>query len=301
MQISLNDESCDYTYKNLGAKVYPEQKDNPPEWGCLIHPDEMRRVLFVGNSKLITTTGDQLEDYHLKNWIDLSIVSFGNQMQWDIYPRLWRNPRNQDGTERYNEVEEFAEFDDGYDYKPTEADYFLVKLRNKPISRLHEFALYLPLSAQRFVDLKQRASILHKHSMVRAMFIAMPYGYGGNTGSIGLNSWRAFISSAGNILPQAYRIEYTSGYTHSRLVPAELKEILMDYITINVMSAYGDGIVGGMSNYSTSVGILSESVGTTMSATSAYYGARIEQLGKKIQNWWKARQGAYGKIIFSSL
>ena len=298
MSIDLNNEELDFSYKKLMKRVFPEKGEDVEGWGCLIHPDEMRRVLFVGNSKLITTTGDQLEDYHLKNWIDLSIISFGQQMDFDIYPRLYRT--YDVGNDIIIPEEEEAEWEDSYNFYPSESTQFFLKLRHKPISRLHSWELRFPLS-QSAIQLKDRAVIKRNQSILRALFVALPYGQIGAGQAVGINAWRALVGNIDQPIPGAYRVSYTTGYPHSRLVPMELKEVLMDYITINVMSAYGDGIIGGMSNYSTSVGILSESIGTTMSATSAYYGARIEQLGKKIKEWWKRRKGAYGYVKFGAL
>jgi hypothetical protein len=246
----------------------------------------------------MTSTGEQLENYQLKNWIDLSVISFSNQMDFDIYPRLWRT--YDVGEDLPIPVEELAEYDDSYNFIPSEASQFFLKLRHKPLARLHHWEIKFPLS-QSAIQLKNNAIIKRHQATLKALFVAFPYGVVGAGQAIGLNAWRALMGNIDQPIPGAYRVSYSTGYAHSRLVPAELKEVLMDYITINVMSAYGDGIIGGMSNYSTSVGILSESVGTTMSATSAYYGARIEQLGKKIKEWWKRRKGAYGYVKFGSL
>lgn len=294
----LNVKNIDYDYRDLGRLLDPKHADNPPKWGCLIHPDEIRQVMAVGNGKFITTGGDQLQDYQLKNWIDLSIRSFGDQMQWDIYPKLWRHtPMPSDDPNRI--IEEYAQIESAYDYRPSEANYFFLKLRHKPLHKLHKWELAYPFTGRHYLDLLPKAVPQYNLGILRAVFVQVPWSNAVPV-QIGINAWRGLMQG-GNFLPAAYLVDYTTGYSHASRVPAELKEILQDYITINIMSAFGDGIVGGMANYSTTIGILSESIGTTMSATSAYFGARIMQLGEKIKAWWKARKSAYGGTTINFL
>ena len=102
-------------------------------------------------------------------------------------------------------------------------------------------------------------------------------------------------------LPSSYQVDYVSGYEHADRVPRDLREIVQKLMIVNVMSAFGDGVVSGMSNYSISLGPLSESIGTTMSATSAYFGARIAQMSGEIKDWLKTRGKAYTGIGFRGL
>jgi hypothetical protein len=305
---SMNVENEDYAYHNLYRKIDPWDFDtqtgllvehNRPtkEWGTLIHPHELRQILFVGNGRLITTSGDQIHDYQLKNWIDLTVESFSQQIQFDIYPRLYRHrplPQQSPRT-----IEPYAEWDDLYDYNPSEANYFFVKLRRKPILKLHKWLLAFPYTGNKYIDLSKQAIIRHWQGILKAVFVRVPWS---NIAPVqtGINAWRGLMHGYAQ-LPGGYQIDYTTGFDHASRVPAELKEQIMKLITINVMSAYGDGILGGMANYSTSVSVLSESVGTTMSATSAWYGARIKQLTDEIQAWWKQRRSAYGGVTMTSI
>ena len=92
----LNDPSEDYTYKDLGLKLSRGKDALAPndierEWGCLIHPDEMRQILFIGNGRLITSGGDQITDNQLKNWVDQSVRALSDLLKWDIYTSLFRS------------------------------------------------------------------------------------------------------------------------------------------------------------------------------------------------------------------
>jgi len=307
-QGTLNNENEDYLYHNLWRKVDPwdynktngqliEHSRPTKEWGTLIHPDECRQILFIGNGRLITTGGDQMTDYQLKNWIDLSVESFAQQIQFDIYPRLYRHRPLPSQTPRY--IEPWAEWDDLYDYNPSEANYFFLKLRRKPLLKLHKWLLAFPFTGNSYIDLTSKAIPRHWSGILKAVFVKVPWANIAPA-PMGINAWRGLMHGYAQ-LPGGYQVDYTTGFDHASRVPAELKEQIMKLVTINVMSAYGDGLIGGMSSYSTSVSVLSESVSTTMSATSAFFGARIKQLTDEIQAWWKQRRSAYGGVTMGMI
>jgi hypothetical protein len=308
LQGALNSPQEDYEYYKLGEKVFPTIRNlERPEdggypgrdkysWGCLIHPDEIRKIMAFGNGKLMTSSGEQFQDHQLKNWIDLTVQSFSDQIQWDIYPRLWRHRPTQSIQDRL--IEPFAEWEDTYDFNGTENLNFTVKLRRKPICRLHKWDIFFPVTGQRMIDLRERAIIKSGAGILQAVFVKVPYT---NTSPVptGIVAWRSMIGATA--MPGAYQVDYTSGYDHANRVPAELKEQILKLFTISLMSSFGDGIIGGMANYSVSTGVLSESVGTTMSATSAYYGARILQLTNELKEWWKSSRLKYQGVGFRAL
>ncbi|MCR1794919.1 hypothetical protein [Leptospira sp. id769339] len=303
----LNNQSEDYKYHDLGLRVYPEkaqdQNSPPPEWGCLIHPDEFRRIMFFGNESLISTRGSQIEDFQLKNWIDLTVRAFSQEIEWDIYPRLWRHRPLPNENGRYDlspngEIESYAEWEDLYDYDSTTSNYFQVKLRRKPLCRLHKWDLTFPWTGSSLIDLKDRAVPNYKTGILRAVFTRVPWS---NLAPpiTGIQAWRGLQGM--NSLPGAYRIDYTTGYDHASRVPAELKEQILKLFCISVMSSFGEGVIGGVSNYSISVGVISESLGTSMSATSSLFGARIIQMTNELKEWWKRSKHRYSQIHLGSL
>lgn len=294
----LNDPSEDYTYRNLGVKLL-RGKDPlepnptvPKEWGCLIHPDELRNVLFLGNGRLITSGGDQITDYQLKNWVDHSVYQFANLLKWDIYPRLWRHRQFHDQPQR--EIEPYAEWDDMYDYHYKSSDLFFVTLRRRPLIKVIKWQMVSPFNRQTMIDLMPKMIPNYGAGILKsAVYI------GGAGFNMTISQYRSTVLRQD--LPSSYQIDYVSGYDHASRVPRELVEVLYKMMIVSVMSAFGDGVVSGMSNYSISLGPLSESIGTTMSATSAYFGARIAQMSGEIKDWFKTRGKAYSGIGFRAL
>ncbi|AXR66620.1 hypothetical protein [Leptospira mayottensis] len=304
----LNKQSEDYEYHDLSACIYPDlEKSNTPlpGWGCIIHPDELRRIMFFGNEPLLTTRGTQLEDFQLKNWCDQTVRAFASEIDWDIYPRLFRSRPLVGQSGRFDlepktgRIEDYAEWDDTYDYDPSKSSNFFLKLRRKNLCRLHKWVLTLPWNGNMILDLTSRATIQYKTGILRAVFTRVPFG---NVGipQIGIQGFR-FLSQNSSNLPGAYQVDYTTGYDHASRVPRELKDQVLKYFVICVLSSYGEGIIGGISNYSTSVGVISESIGTTMSAENAFFGARIRQLSNELKEWWKTAKIRYTGISFGAL
>ena len=292
-QGEFNDQSQDYEYRDLGMRLSPGEYP-PPRWGCLLHPDELRRVIFVGNSLLVTVNGEQLTNYQLKNWLDHNVRVPQERLQFDIYPRLWRSRPVRNINHR--EIEPYAEWDDFYMFDGNQHDKnFFVKLRRRPLARLHNWEVKSPFTGETLINLTDYALINYRRGTMRAaLFNTGSYaGYSG----MPIAQWRFGTGRHA----AAHFIDYTTGYDHADRVPRELKEVLINRMTIDVMSAYGDGIVGGLANSSVSVGSLSESIGTTMSATSAYYGARIAEKQKWEENWFKTRAHAYSGVGFKVL
>ncbi|HNO25183.1 MAG TPA: hypothetical protein PKK94_19545 [Leptospiraceae bacterium] len=291
----LNDQSEDYDYKDLGLKLTrgenPLAAPDPKKWGCLVHPDELRQVIFIGNGRLITAGGDQITNYHLKNWTDQTVRQLAEHLQWDIYPRLWRHRPFHD---QERQIEDYAEWDDCYDYVHKSSELFMVKLRRQPVSKVIAWKLVSPYNTQVMLDLKQKMIPKYAGGILKSAIYV-----GGSAFQMSIAQYRASIYKQD--LPSAYFVDYVSGYDHADRVPREFREVVQKLMTINVMSAFGDGIVSGMANYSISLGPLSESIGTTMSATSSFYGARIQQLQGELKEWFKVRGGAYRGIKFAGL
>ena len=83
-------------------------------------------------------------------------------------------------------------------------------------------------------------------------------------------------------LPGWYQVKYSAGYNTSEL-PADLLDLGGKYASMYPLNTAGDLIVGaGIASKSVSMDGVSESVGTTSSATNAGYGARILQYRKDI-------------------
>lgn len=84
-------------------------------------------------------------------------------------------------------------------------------------------------------------------------------------------------------IPSLFRIDYTAGFKTGE-VPIDILEVIGMAASLGPFNIAGDLIAGaGIANKSISLDGLSQSIGTTSSATNAGYGARILQYEKQIK------------------
>lgn len=84
-------------------------------------------------------------------------------------------------------------------------------------------------------------------------------------------------------VPNAIEIKYTAGFAYGDL-PYNIRDLIGMKASFPIFNTAGDLIAGaGIANYSLSVDGLSQSVGTTSSATNSGYGARLLQYEKQIK------------------
>lgn len=84
--------------------------------------------------------------------------------------------------------------------------------------------------------------------------------------------------------PQLYEISYTAGFAEGR-IPRDIVEAIGMLASFGPFNIFGDLIAGaGIANFSISMDGLSQSIGTTSSATNAGYGSRIIQYEKQLKS-----------------
>ncbi len=271
----------------LGRIAYPKQ-DPPPAWGAIVTPDEMRMIYFMGNSRLVTQDGTYLSDDAIKGWIDQTSRAIAEELKWDIYPQLWRHRSAR--PEQSRKIEDYARWDDTYPYRRSRRNFHFVKLRHRPLLRLEKWELHNPYADQRILDLLPGAELNYEAGALSNLRWGNRHRASGH-GSLPLRASR--LHTYNEDLPNSYLIDYATGYDSANRVPDDLRELVAKALAIKIMSAYGDGIVSGLASFSIGVGVLHESVNTTMSATSAFFGARILQLQGEIKEWYQKHQSRY--------
>jgi hypothetical protein len=70
---------------------------------------------------------------------------------------------------------------------------------------------------------------------------------------------------------------------------------------IELLNIIGDGLMSGFSSSSLSMDGVSESFSSTQSATSAYYGARIQEYGKELDGYIMANKMKFGHWTLGAL
>lgn len=116
--------------------------------------------------------------------------------------------------------------------------------------------------------------------------------YSGVLPNIGMMNWK--------YIPNYWSVEYITGFAH---IPKDIMDIVGKLATIGILNVAGDIALGiaALANYSLSIDGLSQSLGTTMSATNAAYGARILQYSKEIKDSISKLKSYYRGIEMASM
>lgn len=102
-------------------------------------------------------------------------------------------------------------------------------------------------------------------------------------------------------IPHYYRITYEAGFETDK-IPIIINEAIGLIAAALPLDIAGDLLVGaGIANSSISIDSLSQSIGTTSSATNAGYGAKIISFNKRLKSIMTTLRGYYKGIIFDSM
>jgi len=173
-------------------------------------------------------------------------------------------------------------FTDVHDYHRTDYQSFnFIQLDNYPVISLEEFALQYPsgqnvvvypLEWMRLDKIKGHIQVVPTAGTLSEVMI----GSGG--------SWLPAIYSGQDYLPGLFQISYTAGFEEGR-VPRNITDLIGMFASLGPFNIFGDLIAGaGIATLSLSLDGLSQSIGTTSSATNAGYGSRIIQYLKQIKS-----------------
>lgn len=100
-----------------------------------------------------------------------------------------------------------------------------------------------------------------------------------------------------NHIPYFWKIRYCTGFD---IVPDELIGYIAMMAMVDILNVLGDVLFGaGFANFSLSIDGLSQSAGTTNSATSATFGARLGQYKKILDSQLEGLKATYKGITFS--
>lgn len=116
--------------------------------------------------------------------------------------------------------------------------------------------------------------------------------YSGVLPSIGLNGW--------DKIPNYWTCDYCTGFS---VIPEDLLDVVGKLASIGIFNVAGDIALGqaALANYSLSIDGLSQSVGTSNSATNAAYGARIINYQKEIKESLEKLRSFYRGIGFTCM
>lgn len=159
--------------------------------------------------------------------------------------------------------------------------YNFIQLDNYPLISVEEFNVQYP-TGQTVVNFPPEWLRLDKdHGHLRVVPTA------GTLSEILIGQGGSYLPAIYNglmSLPHLFEIRYTAGFDECR-VPVNILDLIGMLASFGPLNIFGDLIAGaGIANVSLSIDGLSQSIGTTSSATNAGYGSRIIQYTKQIKD-----------------
>lgn len=156
----------------------------------------------------------------------------------------------------------------------------MIRLDNYPVINVEEFRVQYP-SGQNVIVFPNEWIRLNKpegHLQIvptAGTLSNILIGQGG--------SFLPAIYTGMDYLPQLFEITYTAGFEEGQ-VPEDILDLIGMFASLGPFNIFGDLIAGaGIATISLSMDGLSQSIGTTSSATNAGYGSRIIQYLKQVK------------------
>jgi hypothetical protein len=290
-----------------------------PGWGCLVTPDELRYDELFGNPLIAEADSQTITDDQLADYGRLAIAYMEKELNIDILPRRIRYDDTIDSTGQVIPRIEIKEEDEaylssmtskqksklyirelGYSYKLIAArKTMFVKLRRRPVRDVLAAKFVDPYTSQTVIDLMPYRIVKKGFSGILRF---RPRTFSG----IGFGEYTrlwdyAFFTRYYKDQPDIYKIDYETGYNNCVDVPDDIRYITKKIAAVTLMNIYGDGKLAAIASRSVSLAGVSESINTTLSATSATFGARIMQYRKEIKEWFIQNRSKYSNTLIGSL
>lgn len=262
------DPSFYYRFRYVDDNKNPEELSDPSDailgeglaTRNLLTVAEMKARYFFGVN-LTDDAGNPLTDATFQHFILSAIRWMEHELDVPILPTTF--------------------LDEAHDYYRNDyAAFNFLQLDNYPVISVEKFLVRYP-SGQTVVEFPQEWLRVHRdHGQVQIVPTAgtlaqMLVGQGG--------SFLPAVYQGMDHLPQLFHLDYTAGFEEGR-VPRNITDLIGMFASLGPFNIFGDLIAGaGIANISLSMDGLSQSIGTTSSATNSGYGSRIIQYLKQMK------------------
>ena len=167
-------------------------------------------------------------------------------------------------------------------YRNDYHNFTIVQLENYPVISVEEFAVEYPSGQSVIVWPDEWLRLDKHHGLLRVVPTA------GTLSEILIGQGGSFLPAIYNgmqYLPDLFAVSYTAGFEDGEL-PNNLLDMIGKVASFGPFNIFGDLIAGaGIASVSLSIDGLSQSIGTTSSATNSGYGARLIQYQKEVKDW----------------
>lgn len=167
-------------------------------------------------------------------------------------------------------------------YRNDYQNFTIIQLENYPVLSIEEFAVEYPSGQNVIVFPDEWLRLDRNHGLLRVVPTA------GTLSEILIGQGGSFLPAIYNgmdYLPDLFAVSYTAGFEDGEL-PFNLLDLIGKVASFGPFNIFGDLIAGaGIATVSLAIDGLSQSIGTTSSATNSGYGARLIQYQKEVKDW----------------
>jgi hypothetical protein len=245
----------------------------PKNYDLLVDADFIKEVFLFGVS-LKNDDGDTMSDYLIEFYIRSAQEWLERELQILLRP-----------TTIVNETHDYVL----QDY----TNFGFIKLNHLPVRRVSSVSMKFPVSSNSITFDDSWYKVDARNGIVNLVptagsFSTILMGQGG--------SFLPLLYNSVMSIPAIIEVDYEAGFAPGQC-PPDILEVIGMKAALGPLNIAGDLIAGaGIANTSISLDGLSQSIGTTSSATNAGYGARVIQYLKQIDKALGALRIAYRGI-----
>jgi len=291
----------DYEYSNwvrygiTGAIGWSFGNYQPPpgQWGEVCTPDDLRETWIWGND-FRATNGKTFSDAQIRYYVDMAVAEMERLLNITIKKVRIKCNAEKRGFEKGRDYDIEEGLTD-YQYARI-AKYGKIFTKRRPIIKLHHLALknraVLPT-----IDLTETTEV----DKTKGLLKLLRRQFKPSETSMGIQTALNSYGSSQYDPYMFYEIDYDAGFESAADVPLDLRSAISKSAAIALLNAIGDGLMAGFSSSSLSMDGMSESFSSTQSATSAYFGARIQQYHKELDPFIEDTRRKFGHIALGSI
>lgn len=250
---------------------------------------EMRSRWCLG-LPLTDAQGNQLQDIDITEYVMDAVKQTERKLDIFLKPTIVYCNAKSRGLVKGTDYDIDAPAHD-YDSKAW-FNYGFLQLRHRPVIDLFEFKLVLP-NNQVVVDLLANATWV-KLKGLNGQVELVPYAGDPTLFALAGTTLSGYPFITGAIqgqIPQMIYASYVAGYDIGE-IPTDIRTIVAKQAAVTLLGVAGDALVAGVTNTSTSLDGLSESVTYTVSAKSTLYQARIDMYKQDIKDFFDPKEGS---------
>ena len=264
------------------------------EWGTILTPDDIRYT-YVWGTDFKSSQGNNFSDEQIQFFIDAGLADIERRLNISIRKRRIKSEL----TVEQQKLKKGVDFDEEealYDFAYRKIQrYGMIQTKQRPILKVSRCTLINKSESN--VDLLPSVVPDKKNGVLK--FLKRPYKPSDTWDGISTSISRYGSETFNNHL--FYAVDYDAGFETSDDIPDDLRQIIGESIAMAILNIIGDGLMSGLSSTSLSMDGVSESYSSTMSATSAYFGARLVEYRKDVDAYIEKNKYRFGFFRVGSL